>query len=81
MMSVPPLRGRESSTLLDAPLFVRRQLDELLPAFNERVVDAARATSLSMAAAHEALCSRDDILVEAMRLLLTHGANDWVDLL
>ncbi len=81
MMSVPPLRERESSTLLDAPLFIRRQLDELLPAFNERVADAARATSLSMAAAHEALRSRDDILVEAMRLLLTHVANDWVDLL
>jgi len=74
---VTPRRG----TPLDAPDVIAKRLGELAGRFVAGCTVTASAVGPAMSAAHQALRDRGDDVGEATRNVMTHVANDSLDLL
>lgn len=80
----PPLSrltlARQARTLLDGPEFIRKELVSLAPAFTTAAKESVRSATRSMAVTHETLRTIGGPRGDALRLVLSQAANDWIDL-
>lgn len=68
-------------TPLDAPDAIAEDLRAVAPRFCEAGEHVAAAVGVSMSATHQTLGDRNDVVGEATRSVLTHLANDTIDLI